>query len=57
MDQPPVGLESGFPDIGELPARDLAALDESVLATALRRIWHEADHPDEVLAGWSSNIA
>jgi FXSXX-COOH protein len=56
LDKEPQDYDSDFVEVGALPLRDLLALDESVLGHALRRLQHEADHPEEILAGWSSNL-
>jgi FXSXX-COOH protein len=48
--------DSDLPELGTVPLREVMELDESVLAQALRRVWHEADHPEEVLAGFTSSI-
>lgn len=44
------------PDVGDLPIQDLLALDETALGPALRRLRREADHPEEILAGWDSVV-
>lgn len=56
MDQAPFDYPSDLVELVNLPLRDVLHLDESVLAHALRRVWHEADHPEEILAGWQSAI-
>jgi FXSXX-COOH protein len=56
MDEASPHYDSDLPELGEVPLRDVLQLDESVLANALRRVWHEADHPEEVLAGFQSSI-
>jgi FXSXX-COOH protein len=56
MDKEPPDYESDLVEVGALPLRDVLALDETVLGQALRRLRHEADHPEGVLAGWQSVI-
>lgn len=56
MDGPCRDHTSELVVLHHMPLRDVLALDESVLAHALRRLWHEADHPEEILAGWQSAV-
>ncbi|HEX2805268.1 MAG TPA: FxSxx-COOH cyclophane-containing RiPP peptide [Kineosporiaceae bacterium] len=56
MDNPVTGPTCDVPDVGSLPIQDLLALDETALGPALRRLRREADHPEEILAGWDSAV-
>jgi FXSXX-COOH protein len=56
MDQAPPEYPSELVELVDVPLQDVLQLDESVLARSLRRVWHEADHPEEILAGWQSAI-
>jgi FXSXX-COOH protein len=56
VDHPAVGVTCGIPDVGDLPLQALLALDESALGPALERLRREADHPEEILAGWDSAV-
>lgn len=56
MDDPLTGLEFDVPDVGDLPIQELLRLDETALGPALRRLRREADHPEEILAGWDSAV-
>jgi hypothetical protein len=53
---PDSDVQSELPRLDGLPAADVMAIDGSVFAAALRRLRYEADHPEEVLAGWNSII-
>lgn len=55
MDQPPE-YESDLVDLTDATLREVMAVDDSALGHALRRLWHEADHPEEIVAGWNSGI-
>lgn len=55
-EESPQDLACELPDIGDLPLGDLLAADDSVLAHALRRAYREADHPEEIAAGWNSAV-
>jgi FXSXX-COOH protein len=56
MDQAPTEYDSDLVDLNDVTMREVMALDESVLGHALRRLWQEADHPEELVAGWDSGI-
>lgn len=56
MDDSLTVLVCDVPDVGDLPIQDLLALDETALGPALRRLRREADHPEEILAGWDSAV-
>jgi FXSXX-COOH protein len=56
MDNDPPEYESDLVDLGTLRITQVLEIDESVLAHALRRVQDEADHPEDVMAGWSSAI-
>jgi FXSXX-COOH protein len=56
VDQSSTSLPCQMPDVADLPVRDLLRLDESALVPALMRLRREADHPEEILAGWDSAV-
>lgn len=56
MDQPATEYESELVDLTDVSLRDVMALDESVLGHALRRLWREADLPEELVAGHQNSI-
>jgi FXSXX-COOH protein len=56
VDEPLAGTVCEVPDVSNLPMYELLALDESALGPALRRLRREADHPEEVLAGFNSAV-
>jgi FXSXX-COOH protein len=56
VDHPAAGLSCEIPDVGDLPLSELLQLDESALGPALQRLRREADHPEEILAGWDSAV-
>jgi FXSXX-COOH protein len=56
MDKEPPYYESDLIEVGALPLSDVLVLGETVLGRALQRLLHEADHPEEVLAGWQSGF-
>jgi FXSXX-COOH protein len=56
VDHPAAGVTCDIPDVGELPLEALLKLEESALGPALQRLRREADHPEEILAGWDSAV-
>jgi FXSXX-COOH protein len=56
MDQAPTDFESDLVDLNDVTLRELMTLDDSVLGHALRRLWHEADLPEELVAGFNQTI-
>jgi len=56
MDQPATEYESELVDLTDVTLREVMALDDSVLGHALRRLWHEADLPEELVAGFNNSI-
>jgi len=56
MDAELTGTVCEVPDVGALPIGELLRLDESALGPALRRLRREADHPEEVLAGFDAAV-
>jgi FXSXX-COOH protein len=49
-------LPSTLIDLTDTSLADLRALDPTVLGGALRRIWYEADHPEDAQAGFQSAL-
>lgn len=56
MDQPTTEYQSDLVDLTSASLGEVMALDTSVLGHALRRLWQEADLPDELVAGHSNSI-
>ena len=56
VDDPLTGTVCAVPDVSTLPIQELLSLDESALGPALRRLRREADHPEEILAGFDSAV-
>jgi FXSXX-COOH protein len=52
----PGEVESHLVDLTEVDLTDLAALDNSVLASALRHLRDEIEHPEEAVAGFNSSL-
>jgi FXSXX-COOH protein len=47
---------SDAPDVGDLPLADLLRLADSALGPAVQRLRREADHPEDVLAGFNAAL-
>lgn len=56
MDDVPDDVVSDLIDLTELDLGDLDALDNPVLAGALRKIHDEIEHPEEAVAGFQSSL-
>ncbi len=56
MANAPIELESPIIDLTDTLLPDLLALDESVLAVALRRVREEALQPQDAVAGFSNHV-
>lgn len=56
MDEAPGDVESGLIDLSELDLAGVEKLDNAVLASALRSIRDEAEHPEEAVAGFQSSL-
>ncbi len=47
-------IVSPLPDLTDLALREVLAADDSALAHALRRVRDEAEHPQDVVAGFQN---
>jgi FXSXX-COOH protein len=52
----PGDVVSGLIDLTEVDLAELAAVDGSVLASALQRIRDEVEHSEEAVAGFNSSL-
>jgi FXSXX-COOH protein len=49
-----LGRDAGFPDVTEIPLRELFDADDTVLGHAMRQLLAEMEAPQEIIAAFGS---